>query len=153
MITREAFTVTELVRRSTAVLTAVSVPREQKRVGDLATELARNVNKPDQSNDARPRKNEMFAAENPIPVHLDDLGFAIDDKPQRPPDRNEGQRLERRVQRQATCVQPHMTQNPAACPNPAGGNGFVGILPSAVSSCKTVAFVNAIRLLLYDRPC
>ncbi len=112
MITCEAFTVTELVRRSTTVLTAVSVPGEQKRVGDLATELARNVNKPDQSNDTRPRNNEMLAAENPIPVYLDDLGLAIDDEPQRPPDRNEGQRLERRVQCQATCVQPHMTQIP-----------------------------------------
>ncbi len=54
----------------------------------------------------------MFAAEYSIPVHLDDLGLAVDDQPERPPDRNEGQRLERGVQCQAPCVQPHMTQIP-----------------------------------------
>jgi hypothetical protein len=117
VITGQAFAGAEPVCRSTAVLTAVSVPSEEKRVGDLTAEPSWHVNESDKPNDARPRKGEMLAAEYPIPVHLDDLGLAVDDQPERPPDRNEGQRLERRVKCQATCVQPHMTQIPPRLQN------------------------------------
>ena len=81
----------------------------------------------------------MLATEKPSPVGFDDLGLAVDDQAQGPPNRNQGQRFKGRVECQTTCVQPHMTQIP-----PHGSEGrvqveFVGILSNAVSYCKTTA--------------
>ena len=139
MVAGKTLPLPELISRSAAILAAIPVPRKEERVGDLATELSGNVHERNEPNDARPRNGQMLATEKPSPVGFDDLGLAVDDQAQGPPNRNQGQRLKGRVECQTTCVQPHMTQSP-----PQGSEGrvqveFVGILSSAVSYCKTTA--------------
>lgn len=139
MIAGQAFPVAEPGNRSTTVLAGVPVAGEEERVGDLTTELAGNMHESDQPYDTGSGNGQVLASEEPTPIHLDDLGLAVDNQPQGPPNRNEGQRLKRRVQCQATRMQQHMTQIPPHCANRRGLNEFVGILPSAVSYCKTIA--------------
>ena len=139
MVAGKTLPLPELIGGSPAVLAAIPVPRKEERVGDLATELSGNVHEPNEPNDARPRNGQMLATETPSLVGLDDLGLAVYDQAQGPSNRNEGQRLKGRVECQTTCLQPHMTQSPPLGSKGRVQIGFVGILSSAVSYCKTIA--------------
>ena len=105
VIPRQALAVAQLELAPVAVLAAVAVAGEEECVGDLATEAAGDVHELDQADDRWFGQCEAFASDDVARVRLDDLGLALDDQAQGPPDRDHRQRLERGVQRQA----PHAT--------------------------------------------
>ncbi len=139
MVASKTLPLPELIGGPPTVLAAIPVPRKEERVGNLATELSRNVHEPNEPNDARPRNGQMLAMETPSFVGLDDLGLAVDDQAQRPPNRNQRQRLKGRVECQTTCLEHHETQSPPLGSKGRVQIGVVGILSSAVSYCKTTA--------------
>src|ERR1051326_3797996 len=84
-----------------AVLAPVVVPCEEEGVGDLAPELAGDVDELDEPDD------RGFGKDHPRPsylrprVRLDDLRLSVDHQPEGPLDGHHGQGFEGRVERQA----------------------------------------------------
>src|SRR5438105_2906806 len=85
-----------------AVLTAIVVAREEERVRDLATEAARDVDELHQPDDRWARQSQPFRSNDALTIRLHDFRLPVDDEAERAAHRNHGQRLERRVQSQAT---------------------------------------------------
>ena len=102
MVAGERLSRLELRHVTAAVLTAVVIAREEKRVGDLATEAARHVDELRQPDDCGSRQRQSLGANDTIGVGFDDLGFAVYDQTKSTPHRNHRQRLIGRVQGQTT---------------------------------------------------
>jgi len=71
-----------------AILTAVVIPREEKRVGDLPTKTPRNVDELRQPNDCWARHRKPLRSDDAILVRLDNLGFAVDHEAKGPAHRD-----------------------------------------------------------------
>ena len=97
MIAREALALPQFLLRAAAELAAVVVARKQERVGDLAAEAARDVDKTNESDDRGPGDRESFAMDWRA-LGFDDLSLAVNNQPQRPAHRHHGQRLERGIE-------------------------------------------------------
>jgi hypothetical protein len=70
------------------------VSGKEERVGDLAAETARDVNELDEADDGGLGKRESFTADDIDAVRLHDLGFPLDDEPERPAHGHHRERLE-----------------------------------------------------------
>src|ERR1700756_1040196 len=97
MVASQALALAELLLRAAAELAAVIVASKQERIGDLATEAARDVDEADQPDDSGAWYRHSLRMDRRA-LSLDDLGFAIDDQPQRPAHGHHGEWLERGIQ-------------------------------------------------------
>lgn len=79
MVAREGLARLELDLKSPAVLAAVSVAREEKRVGHLAAESARHVDEAHEPDDRRARQGKPLGADHSVGVRLHYLGLTIND--------------------------------------------------------------------------
>ena len=102
MIARQELTTLQLLPVPAAVHAAVAVAGEQERVRHLPTELPRHVHVADETDHRRTRQIAPGRSEGPGLVYFEDFGLLIDDEPQCASDRENRERLERRVQREAT---------------------------------------------------
>jgi hypothetical protein len=93
VISRETLSVPQVGLAAMAILTAVAIASEEKRVGDLTAEAAGNVDELDESYDRRFRERQPFASNAVAPIRFDDLGLALDYQPKGAADRDHGQRL------------------------------------------------------------
>jgi len=94
MVARERFTRPELGRRASAVLTAVVISREQKRVRHLAAETARDVDELRQPNHGGAWHGHALGANDLSSLRFDDFRLSVDDEPQSPTHGDHGQGLE-----------------------------------------------------------
>src|SRR5687768_9534974 len=85
-----------------AILTAITVAREQERVGDLTAELARHVHEADEPDDTGACDLTAFGPEDLAVIDLEDLSFSINDQSKCTANRQNRERLERRVQCQTS---------------------------------------------------
>jgi hypothetical protein len=77
VVSREELSAPQLTPVPATVLAGVVVPGKEERVGDLATETARNV---DESNEAYyqgKRNLRSFRSKSPSVVRLDELGLLV----------------------------------------------------------------------------
>jgi hypothetical protein len=89
----EELSAPQLTPVPTTVLAGVVVPGKEEGVGDLATETARYMDESNEAYDQGKGDLGSFRTKSPFIVHLDELGLLIEDQPNRPPDRNDGQWL------------------------------------------------------------
>src|ERR1017187_2339522 len=100
VIAREALAQLELVLHAVAVLAGVRVASEQKGIGDLAAEAARNVDEAHQADDGRPGQLHSATSDQFFPVGLDNFRLTLDNEPQGTPRGDHGQWFERGVKGQ-----------------------------------------------------
>jgi hypothetical protein len=93
VISSETLAELELILTSAAVLTLVSIAREQKRIGYLTPELARDVDESDEPDYRRFGDRECSAAYHASPVRFNDLRLAVENQPESTTDGNERERL------------------------------------------------------------
>jgi hypothetical protein len=87
---------------ASAVLTAVTIAREKKRVRHLTTKATWHVDELRESNNGRAWHREAFGADDLILIRFDNFRLAIDHEAKRSSHRDHGERLERRIQSQTT---------------------------------------------------
>ena len=97
MVTRQTLALPQLLLRAAAELAAVVIASEQERVGDLATEAARDVDEANQPDDSRAWYRHSLGM-NRRALRLDHLCLAINDQPQRPAHGHHGEWLKRGIQ-------------------------------------------------------
>jgi hypothetical protein len=102
MIAREELAATQLYPVPATVLAPIAVTRKEEGVGDLTAELARDVNETDEADHGGARQFAPLGSEEAGLVHLEDFGFPVNNKPERPPNGQERQRFERCIQRETT---------------------------------------------------
>lgn len=93
MVPGEELPAPQLTPVPTAILARVVIPGKEERVGDLATETARYVDESDEAYDEGKRDLGSFRSKSPSAVRLEELGLAVEDQPNRPPDGNNRQGL------------------------------------------------------------
>src|SRR5262245_56547108 len=93
---------------ATAVLTAIAVAGEQKRVRHLPAEAPRHVDELRQANDRWTRHRQTLRSNEAISISLDDLGLSVDDETKGPTKWDHRQRFVRRVQCQAADNHAHL---------------------------------------------
>src|SRR5690349_16370135 len=98
VIAREELAPAQFHAVSCGILATVAVTSEEECVGDLAAELAGDVDESFEANDGRTGDDAPFRMEHAAFVDLENLGFLIDDQTQGPFDGQDGQGFERRVQ-------------------------------------------------------
>src|SRR5690606_15991570 len=99
MVPGQKLTTSEVGAVAAAVLASVAVAGEQEGVGDLAAELAGDVDESFQSYDGRTLEGAAFRMKNAPVIHFEDFGFLVDHEAKCPFDGQNRQRLERRIQR------------------------------------------------------
>jgi hypothetical protein len=110
VIARKEFAAAQLSAVTTTILTTVTVAGEEERVGNLAAELAGDVNESFQADDGWTGECAFLGVENATIIDFEYFGFLVNDEPQRPFYREYRERLERRIQRKnAHPKQPHST--------------------------------------------
>lgn len=102
VVARQECTAAQFRAMTQTVHAAVPVPGEEKGVGDLSTEFAGDVNVAHEADNQRTRYIPPCRSEDSGFVDLEDLRLSVDHEPQRALDGKYRQRLERRIQRQAT---------------------------------------------------
>src|SRR5438093_13204004 len=83
MVARQALALAQLLLRAAAELAAVIVAGKQERVGDLAPEAARDVDKANESDDRGTWDRESLAVDRRA-FSLNNFSLAVNDQPQRP---------------------------------------------------------------------
>jgi hypothetical protein len=101
VIAGQELTPTKLTPVPPAVLAGIAVSGEEEGVGDLASEPSGDVYEPNEPNDDRAGQFLPFGPEATAAVCLQDFGLPIQHQPHRPPRGDDGERLERSVQRKA----------------------------------------------------
>ena len=142
MVPCEKLTVPQFGGWTPAELATIPISGEQERVGDLSPEVARNVDESHEPDDDGPRDGQALAPDRTAPVRLHDLGLAIDHETERAPDRDQRQRLERRIERQAG----HPTSKSAERhprTRDAGARGdYARIIHGRLTPCKSAPWLN-----------
>ena len=80
MIARQELAAAQLRFMSPAVLAPITITREEERVGDLATELAGDVDEANEANDRGGGEGVTLGMKYSRFVHLEHLRFAVDDE-------------------------------------------------------------------------
>jgi hypothetical protein len=98
MIPGEKLAAPKLAPVTATVLAGIVVSGEEKRVGDLATEPSGNVDEANEPDDQRKRHLGLLRPKSPIAVGLQQLGLSVENQTDRPPDRDDRERLVRCVE-------------------------------------------------------
>lgn len=109
MVAGETLSETQSWFGTTAELAPVCVARKEEGVGDLSSELPGDVHELYQANDRWAGNRQRRTPHDSPVIRFDDFRLTINDQSERPPHGNEGERLKRCIERQATHETPLLT--------------------------------------------
>ncbi len=104
MVAGQRLPVAQLPSVSSAVLAAVAVAGEEEGIGDLPPEAAGHVDEAHEADDHGGGETFTLGPVRTGLVDLEGLRLPVDDQPQRPANRQNGQRLERGVESETSHV-------------------------------------------------